>query len=110
MSPEQRRRKWGPDAGPQPVSEAIAKVLGRLGASPSPQTMELIFTRWEELAGADLAAHLHPMRLQNTTLVLGADQPAWATRGRIEAERILQRVRQFGDSTITRIEVVVQRS
>ena len=104
------RRRHGSDNGPQQVGPAIAKVLSRIGAAPSPQTMELIFTRWEELAGAELAAHLQPMRLQNTTLVLGADQPAWATRGRMEAERILARVRQLGDTTITRVEVVEQRS
>jgi predicted nucleic acid-binding Zn ribbon protein len=109
MSTGDRRSRYGPDNGPQKVGPAIAKVLSRIGASPSPQTMELIFTRWEELTGAELAAHLQPMRLQNSTLVVGADQPAWATRGRMESERILARVRQLGDTTITRIEVVVQR-
>jgi predicted nucleic acid-binding Zn ribbon protein len=109
MSPEGRRRKWGADTGPQPVGESIAKVLGRIGASPSPQTMELVFTRWEEVAGAELAGHLQPMRLQNSTLIVGADQPAWATRARMESERILARVHQLGDTTIERIEVVVQR-
>jgi len=102
-------KRYGPDNGPQQVGPAIAKVLSRIGASPSPQTMELLFTRWEELAGSELAAHLRPMRLQNSTLVVGADQPAWATRGRMEAERMLARVHQLGDTTITGIEVVVQR-
>lgn len=109
MSPGDRPRRYGPDNGPLRVGPAIAKVLSRIGASPSPETMELIFTRWEELAGPELAAHLRPMRLQNATLVVGADQPAWATRGRMESERILTRVRHLGDTTITRIEVVVQR-
>ena len=49
------------------------------------------------------------MRLQNSTLVVGADHPAWATRARMESERILTRARQLGDTTIERIEVVVQR-
>jgi predicted nucleic acid-binding Zn ribbon protein len=109
MSPEGRRRKWGLDNGPQPMGDAIAKVLSRIGASPSPQTMELVFTRWEEVVGVELASHLQPMRLQNATLIVGADHPAWATRARMESERILARVRQLGDTTIQRIEVVVQR-
>jgi predicted nucleic acid-binding Zn ribbon protein len=91
------------------VGDAIAKVLSRLGAAPSLQTMELVFTRWEEVAGEDLAAHLRPMRLQNAALIVGADHPAWATRGRMESGRILDRIRQLGDTTIERIEVVVQR-
>jgi predicted nucleic acid-binding Zn ribbon protein len=109
MSPEGRRRKWGADTGPQPVGDSIAKVLGRIGASPSPQTMELVFTRWDEVAGVELSGHLQPMRLQNSTLIVGADHPAWATRARMESERILTRVHQLGDTTIERIEVVVQR-
>jgi predicted nucleic acid-binding Zn ribbon protein len=109
MSPERRRRR-GPDFGPQPVSESIAKVLGRIGASPSPQTMELLFSRWDEVAGPALAGHLRPMRLQDSVLVVGADHPAWATRARMESERLLSRIRELGDSTITRIEVVMQRS
>jgi len=110
VSSDRRRRPSGPDAGPLQVGQAIAKVLSRIGASPSPQTMELVFTRWEEVAGVELAAHLRPMRLQGSTLVVGADHPAWATRARMESERILSRARELGDTTIERIEVVVQRS
>jgi predicted nucleic acid-binding Zn ribbon protein len=109
VSPDSRRRPSGPDAGPQQLGDAIAKVLSRIGASPSPQTMELVFTRWEELAGAELAAHSQPVRLQDATLVVGADHPAWATRARMASEGILTRARQLGDTTIERIEVVVQR-
>jgi predicted nucleic acid-binding Zn ribbon protein len=110
VSGDRRRRPSGPDAGPRQVGEAIAKVLSRIGASPSTQTMELVFSRWEEVVGAVLAGHVRPMRLQNSTLVVGADHPAWATRARMESERILTRVHELGDTTITRIEVVVQRT
>jgi predicted nucleic acid-binding Zn ribbon protein len=109
MSAERRRWRGGPDSGPQQVGEAIAKVLSRIGASPSPQTMELVFTRWEEVAGAELSGHLQPMRLQNSVLVIGADHPAWATRARMESGRMLTTMRQLGDTSIERIEVVVQR-
>jgi hypothetical protein len=34
----------------------------------------------------------------------------WATRARMESERILAEMRGLGDSSIERIEVVVQRS
>jgi predicted nucleic acid-binding Zn ribbon protein len=108
MSPG-RRRPRGADEGPQPVGRSLGRVLGRIGASPSTVTMELVFTRWEEVAGAEFAAHLRPMRLQGTVLVLGVDHPAWASRARMESEGILDRIRQLGDTTIERIEVVVQR-
>jgi predicted nucleic acid-binding Zn ribbon protein len=110
VSEERRRRPRGPDAGPQQLSEGIAKVLSRIGAAPSPQTMELVFTRWEEVAGHELSAHVRPMRLQNSALVVGADHPVWATRARMESERILAEMHGLGNTSIERIEVVVQRS
>ena len=105
--PPGRRRR--PDSGPQHVADSMARVLGRLGASPSPTTMELVFTRWKEVVGAELAEHLQPVRLQGATLVIGADHAAWATRARMEFPRLLAQVRALGDTTIERMEVVVQR-
>ena len=110
MSEERRRRPRGPDEGPQQVGEALAKVLSRIGASPSTQTMELVFTRWDEVVGTELSSHVQPMRLQNSTLVVGADHPIWATRARMATERVLQQLHELGDRSIERIEVVVQRS
>jgi predicted nucleic acid-binding Zn ribbon protein len=87
----------------------MARVLGRLGVSPSATTMEVVFTRWEEVVGAELSAHLHPVRLQDSVLIVGVDHPTWATRARMESGRIKARLRELGDTTIERIEVVVQR-
>jgi predicted nucleic acid-binding Zn ribbon protein len=109
MSDGERRRKVGPDSGPRRVGASMAKVLGRMGGSAAGSTMELVFSRWPEVVGTELAEHLTPMRIQGTVLVVGVEHPAWATRARMEAERIVARVRELGDSTITRVEVVVQR-
>jgi predicted nucleic acid-binding Zn ribbon protein len=72
--------------------------------------MELVFTRWDEVAGVELASHVRPMRLQNSTLVIGADHPVWATRARMASEGMLVQLHRLGDTSIERIEVVVQRS
>jgi predicted nucleic acid-binding Zn ribbon protein len=92
------------------VADGVAKVLGRLGGSPSVTTMELVFTRWDEVVGEELAAHLRPMRVDGAVLVVGTDRPAWATRARMESEHILARVSALGDHTIERLEVVVERT
>jgi predicted nucleic acid-binding Zn ribbon protein len=104
-----RRRPQGDDAGPQHVGQAVAKVLGRMGASPSPTTMALVFTRWEEVVGPELAAHLHPVRLQDAVLLIGVEHPAWGTRARMESRQILRHLRELGDTSVERIDVVVQR-
>jgi predicted nucleic acid-binding Zn ribbon protein len=87
----------------------MAKVLRRLGAPPSLTTMEVVFTRWVEVVGSELAAHAQPVRVRGNILVIGADHPAWVTRCRMENEHIIAAARAMGDTTVERIEVVLQR-
>lgn len=110
MSADRRRRAHGIDKGPQHVGNAMNQVLGRMGASLSPTSMELIFTRWDEVVGPELAAHLHPVRLVDSVLLIGVDHPTWATRARMEQRTILAKLRELGDSSVQRIDVVVTRS
>ncbi len=110
MDDRSRRGRRRPDSGPRPVADSMSRLLGRLGAPPSLETMEVVFTRWSEVVGDELAAHLQPVRLHGGTLVVAADHPAWATRCRMEADQILVAARALGDATVERIEVVLQRS
>ena len=105
-----RRRPWRSDSGPQPVATSMEELLGRLGVPSSLGTMEVIFTRWDEVVGAELAAHTAPVRIQGNVLTIGADHPAWVTRSRMASGQILERARALGDTTVERIEVVLQRA
>jgi len=100
-------RPW---SGPRPVAASIPRLLGRLGASATPATMEAVFARWEELVGAELAGHTRPLRVDGRALVVAVDHPAWATRARMEAGAILERLRAAGETPIERLEVVVERA
>ena len=71
--------------------------------------MEAVFSRWESLAGHELAAHARPVRLDGTTLVVAVDHPAWGTRARMEGAQILERIRAVGGVPVQRLEVVVER-
>jgi predicted nucleic acid-binding Zn ribbon protein len=71
--------------------------------------MAVVFTRWAEVAGPDLAEHVQPLRINGTTLLVAADHPAWATRTRMESGPMLERAKALGETLIERIEVVVQR-
>ena len=101
--------KRGEADGPRPVGESLARVLGRLGAAASPAAMEAVFSRWGEIAGADLSEHVRPVRVDSRVLVVAADHPAWATRARMQSGRILARVAEMGDRPLERLEVVVER-
>ena len=71
--------------------------------------MEVIFTRWDEVVGPELAAHTKPVRVQGSTLVIGADHPAWVTRSRMASAQIIAAAHALGDATVERVEVVLQR-
>ena len=88
----------------------MPRLLGRLGASASPATMEAVFTRWTEIAGAELAGHVRPVRIDGDALVVAADHPAWATRARMQSGLILAQVEALGDRAFERLEVVVERT
>jgi predicted nucleic acid-binding Zn ribbon protein len=96
--------------GPRPVAASIPRLLGRIGATATPATMEAVFARWEELVGPELGAHLRPLRFDGRALVVAVDHPAWATRARMESGQILARLREFGENQIDRLEVVVERA
>ena len=96
--------------GPRPVSESLPRVLGRLGAAASPVAMEAVFSRWGEIAGADLSEHVRPVRVDSRVLVVAADHPAWATRARMQSGRILAQVAAMGDGPLERLDVVVERA
>ena len=96
--------------GPQRVGDAMPRLLARLGAPPTPILMEVVFTRWEEVVGEELAAHLRPVRVDGQALVVAVDHPAWATRARMESGQILARVRALGETPVERLEVVVERT
>ena len=109
MSDRPRRPARRADSGPRPVAHSMEKLLGRLGAPPSLDTMEVVFNRWSEVAGPELMDHLQPLRVRGNVLVVGAEHPAWVTRCRMESERMLATLRSMGNTTIERIEVVLQR-
>ena len=96
--------------GPRRVGESMPRLLGRLGASATPATLEAVFTRWDELVGAELGEHLRPVRVDGRALVVAVDHPAWATRARMESGQILARLRVLADTPIERLEVVVERT
>jgi len=96
-------------AGPRRVGESMARLLGRRGAPPAPATMEAVLARGGEVVGDEVGAHLRPVRVDGSVLVVAADHPAWATRARMESAQILARLRPRCDTPIERLEVVVER-
>ena len=98
------------DRGPRRLGESMPRLLGRLGAAPTPAVMEAVFTRWNELVGDELGGHLRPLRVDGRALVVAVEHPVWATRARMESGQILARLKALGETSIERLEVVVERT
>jgi predicted nucleic acid-binding Zn ribbon protein len=62
--------------------------------------------RWEQIVGADVAAHCRPERLEDGTLTCVAESTAWATQIRMLSRTILDRLaNEVGAGVVRRLNV-----
>jgi len=105
--PEHRRRPPTPDTGPRPLAEGLGDAVARLDTDAG--TLGIVFSRWEEIAGPDLARHVQPLKLSGGVLSVSADHAAWATQVRALGTTLLERVGAVAGRAPARLEVVVRR-
>jgi predicted nucleic acid-binding Zn ribbon protein len=68
-----------------------------------------VFGRWEEAVGAAVAAHVQPVRLTGTTLLVEVDDPAWATQLKFLENTLRARLAEVAGATVEVVEVRVSR-
>jgi len=68
-----------------------------------------VFGRWEDAVGAAVAAHVQPVKLDGTTLIVEVDDPAWATQLRFLEATLRERLLEVAGATIVKVEVRVRR-
>ena len=61
----------------------------RLGGRPGPSVLAAVFARWEDLVGADIAAHARPRSLRDGVLVWSWTSRPGPTQLRFMAADIL---------------------
>lgn len=95
-------------ADPQPLRRSLDRFARRVGA-PEAASLGVVFSRWEELVGATVAAHAEPTSLVRGALVVTVEEPGWATQLRYLGADILARLEEVaGPGLATRIEVRVR--
>ena len=101
---------------PVRLSDSLAKVVADLRDEPPGTTegatvasMGGVFGRWEAAVGAAVAAHVQPVRLDGTRLVVEVDDPAWATQLRFLDETMKRRLGEVAGAQIDTIDVRVRR-
>ena len=63
-----------------------------------------VFGRWAEAVGDAVAAHVKPIKLDGTKLIVEVDDPAWATQLRFLETTLKQRLLEVAGTTIETIE------
>ena len=101
--PRQKGRARRDD--PQQLSTALDGLLRdqgwRLAAA-----VGSVFGRWDQLVGAEVAAHTRPERFSGGELVVIADSAAWATQVRLLAATLVRTLNsELGHGTVSRVVV-----
>lgn len=98
-----------PDNEPAPLRRGLELFLKHLGAPPVDVLSELA-NQWEEIVGPALIGATRPIELIDGVLVVGCDDPAWASQiGWMEAQ-IKDRFREvFPDIALTRVSARTTR-
>lgn len=64
---------------PRRARDSLDRVTGSIGV-PSAATLSVVFARWEQLVGEEIASHARPRSLRDGVLVVDVDEPAWAAQ------------------------------
>jgi predicted nucleic acid-binding Zn ribbon protein len=112
--------RWGTSrrfaSRPIPLADSLAGVVsalrheertGNVGAGVA--AIGGVFGRWEEAVGAAVAAHVQPVKLDGTTLIVEVDDPAWATQLRFLEATLRDRLAEVAGAVIDKVEVRVRR-
>ena len=104
-----RRRGWsGPrpdDRDPQPLGALASRLVADRGWNDR-VSAGVVFARWAQLVGADVAEHAQPVSLQDGELLVRASSTAWATQLRLLQRQLIARITAgAGPGVVTRIRV-----
>jgi len=89
--PPRRDGRGRSNDGPVRIGDALGAVASHIGAGRA-DVVGAVFGRWDDIVGPAVAAHVRPVRLEGTTLVVSADHPAWATQLRHLEPDIVRRL------------------
>jgi predicted nucleic acid-binding Zn ribbon protein len=93
---------------PVPVTDALDRVLRSMHGGGRAEVGG-VFGHWEDAVGGAVAANVRPVRLEQGTLLVEVDDPAWATQARFLADDVRRRLLEVTGVAVERIEVRVRR-
>jgi predicted nucleic acid-binding Zn ribbon protein len=94
------------DREPRSLSSSLDDVVRSLRGVGRREVGGL-FGRWEEVVGAQVAAHVRPIRLDDGVLFVEVDEPAWATQVTLLTTTLRERLASEVGVVVERVEVRV---
>ncbi|TVR27322.1 MAG: DUF721 domain-containing protein [Ilumatobacter sp.] len=94
------------DRDPVSLTASLDEVMRSLRGADRREVGGL-FGRWEEVVGAQIAAHVRPVRLDDGVLLVEVVEPAWATQVTFLSAGLRERLATEIGVTVERIEVRV---
>ncbi|MCB0979299.1 MAG: DUF721 domain-containing protein [Ilumatobacter sp.] len=76
-------------------------------AAASASAIGGVFGKWEAAVGPAVAAHVTPVKLDGTTLVVQVDDPAWATQLRFLEATVRERLAEVAGAQVDHLDVRV---
>lgn len=101
---------WSGPAGdsrdPQRLDDAVGHLVDEHGWTQD-LAVHGVVARWDQVVGAEVAAHVRPERYAAGEVTVRADSTAWATQVRLLAPNLVRRLNEeIGDGTVTRVNVL----
>ena len=94
------------DRDPQALEAAVERLVGEHGWGED-LSVRGVVARWDQIVGAEVAAHVQPERYTDTVLTVRADSTAWATQVRLLAPTIVRRLNEeIGEGVVSRVAVL----
>jgi predicted nucleic acid-binding Zn ribbon protein len=91
---------------PIPITRSLDSMMKSLRGTDRIQVGG-VFGKWDDAVGAQIAAHVRPIKLDQGTLLVEADTSTWATQVKFLADTIINRLRDEARVEIERVEVRV---
>ncbi|MGH3972059.1 MAG: DciA family protein [Pseudonocardiaceae bacterium] len=105
-----RRRGWSgaraDDRDPQALGRLAVQLVADRGWG-NRVSGGVVFGRWAQLVGAEVAEHAHPVSLRDGELTVQASSTAWATQLRLLQRHLIARITAgVGPAVVTRLRVL----
>lgn len=93
----------GGSRDPQQLRAGLDRVVQSLGM-PSTSALQMLFHRWADIVGPELAGQCRPVKLDKGRLIIEAPDRAWATELRWLESSLVERCSEaVGEGVVTSV-------